>query len=804
MLHTMFILLVLFPITLSFHETPSDEKDRSGPIIRLQSTVYQVGNKWYCPLCRQEVPNGSRAGWDHKLALSEWHDVLIEKSYFEKKIRYITDEELVNSLALPSIAGDLREALSTRRYDRVSDLLHRYVAGKRDNGRLSTYDSQNKKFFITTDEFLNEVRSDTARTQAIVRSAAQVFTPEKGFTLYGVHWGKKIDFNHSYPNASKHGVHYLSFLGDQITHFLLRRDPATASAFESLFNQWYDQLDSIREEYVPNQITAYDAVWYELGLANRTQRLIDAQRVFARHVSPETNKRLLKIILGSSRWLDQCLTKTPFHPYNWQTHTAMTLSYAALVYPEFRESESWLERGRKTMVQHLEKDIFDDGGYVERTPSYAEYMFTVFYRYMMMFQHFRNDPSLKDKYLARLEKYVEFFVLTNTPVGVNTPFNDAGRGKGLVRVFREMADFFNRGDFVGAVRHEFSAEAIASMPFKVTPPATTSVDFPRSQFVVMRDSWNPESYFLILNYGEWQNHSHYDHLDFEIYANGIPIALDAALGKLGYLDSLHVSWFKHPLSHNMVTINQAVPEKMNMRGHDKVWSPMAGTDVFAATHDGYLKYHKAKHRRHIVFAKGHYWLIIDEVTTTGRNQDMDFNFHTPSVMKELPDGFVSGGQKGFLIKQDRRDARNIQRVRSAGMADLRGLPDEPSHREIDWLIFRKRLTGSPRADRMATLIYPFASSQEVDPARIAVERVDLPGDSAVAYRVTTAKGQDLVIMSDGSYRKFTDGVEGDFLYARISMTDKVEYAGFTGVSRYKVPGLAPRAFPARRNYEYRK
>jgi hypothetical protein len=804
MLHGVRILLALLPIIFSSYETPLDEKDRSGPTIKLQSTVYQVGEKWLCPLCRQEVPHGSRAGWDHKLALSEWHDVLIERSYFEKKIRYITDEELVNSLAVPSIDGDLRKALAARRYARVSDLLHRYVAGKRDNGRLSTYDPQNKKFFITTEEFLSEVRRDTARRQAIVRSEEQIFTPAKGFTLYGVPWGKKIDFNHSYPNVSKYGVHYLSFLDNLIADFLVRRDPATAAAFESLFNQWYDQLDSIRGEDVPNQITVYDVVWYELGLANRTQRLIDAHRVFARYVSPETNKKLLKIILGSSRWLDQCLAKTPFHPYNWQTHTAMTLSYAALVYPEFRESDSWLERGRKRMVQHLENDIKDDGGYIERTPSYAEYMFTVFYRYMMMLQYFKNDPSLKDAYLGRLEKYIEFFVLTNTPVGVNTPFNDAGRGKGLVRMFKEMGEFFNRSDFIGAVRHEFSPEEISSMPFKITLPATTSVDFPNSQFVVMRDSWDPESYFLILNYGEWQNHSHYDHLDFEIYANGIPVALDAGIGKLGYLDSMHVSWYKHPLSHNMVTINQAVPEKMNMRGYDKVWSPMARTDVFAATHDGYLKYQKAKHRRHVIFAKKLYWLIVDDVVTTGRNQDMEFNFHTPSTMVELPDGFISRGEKGFLIKQDWRDAQNFQRIRSAGSADLKGLPNEPSHREIDWLIFRKGLSGNPGVDRMVTLIYPFASSKGIDPTKIAVERVDAPGDSALVCRVTTPEGQDLIIISDGSYRTFIDGIEGDFLYARISMTDKVEYAGFTGVSRYKIRGLEPQAFEGRRDHEYRK
>ena len=179
------------------------------------------------------------------------------------------------------------------------------------------------------------------------------------------------------------------------------------------------------------------------------------------------------------------------------------------------------------MVLHLENDILDDGGYVERTTSYAEYMFSVFYRYMMMLQYFKNDTSLRSKYLGRLEKNVEFFVLTNTPVGVNPPFNDAHRSKGLVPLFKEMGEFFHRGDFIGAVRNEFSPEALASMRVRVTEPKTTSIDFPDSRFAVMRDSWDPRSYFMIVNYGDLQNHCHYDQLAFEIYANGIPIALDA-------------------------------------------------------------------------------------------------------------------------------------------------------------------------------------------------------------------------------------------------------------------------------------
>ncbi|MGB6032923.1 MAG: alginate lyase family protein [Bacteroidota bacterium] len=781
------------------------EKDSSGPTIALQSNVYQVGNKWYCPLCRQEVVHGDRSGWDLRLGLSEWHDVLIDKTYFDKKIRYITDEELVNSLNIQEIEPALRKALDARDYDQISIILHDYFSAREDNNRLSSYDVQNKRHFITIGEFLQEVLPDTGRYQAIVRSARQAYTPETGFTLHGVNWGRRIDFNHHYPHISKWGVHYLSFINDQINHYLLTRDPGIARAFDDLFNQWYDQMDSVKQEVVIHHTSSYDFIWYELGLANRTQRLIDAQRVFVQHLSPETNKKLLKNILGSARWLDQCLEKTPFHPYNWQTHTALTLSYAALAFPEFRDSRTWLNRGRKTMILHLENDILDDGGYVERTPSYAEYMFSVFYRYMMMMQYFDNDSSLREKYLSRMEKYIEFFVLTNAPVGVNSPFNDAHRNKSLVRVFREMGEFFKRGDFIGAVRHEFPPEELASMPITAKEPGRTSIDFPNSQFVVMRDSWDPRSYFLILNYGEWQNHSHYDQLDFEIYANGIPIAVDAGIGKLGYLDSLHLAWYKHPASHNMITINQAVPEKRDMPGYDKVWSPQQHTEFFAATHDGYLRYQKARHRRHIVFAKRKYWLIIDEVNTAGNNQEMDFNFHTPCSMAAIEEGFVSSGENGFLIKQDRRDASNVSRIKSKGGADLGGLQNEPRHREIDWLVFRKALGADRRADRMATLIYPFSSAEVIVPADVWVERQDLRDEAAIGYRVKTKDREDHIILSDGTYRRFTDEIEGDFKYARISSTaGGVDYVGLTGVTKFMIDGVIHQSFTTRRDYEYRK
>ena len=137
-------------------------------------------------------------------------------------------------------------------------------------------------------------------------------------------------------------------------------------------------------------------------------------------------------------------------------------------------------------------------------------------------------------------------------------------------------------------------------------------------------------------------------------------------------------------------------------------------------------------------------------------------------------------------------------------ANLAGLQNEPTHREIDWLVFNKALKGDRRLDRMATLIYPF-DSRGIVPADVSVESLDLKDEAAIGYRVKTKDREDLVILSDGTYRRFTEEIEGDFTYARISSTaGGVDYAGFTGVSTFVINGVTDKSFPARRDYEYQK
>ncbi len=310
---------------------------------------------------------------------------------------------------------------------------------------------------------------------------------------------------------------------------------------------------------------------------------------------------------------------------------------------------------------------------------------------------------------------------------------------------------------------------------------------------------------MITNYGEFQNHCHYDQLDFEIYANGIPIAVDAGLGTLGYIDSIHVSWYKSPLAHNMITVNQAVPEKIDKPGYDKKWSSQKFTEYFAASHDGYLKYQKTKHRRHIVYSKSHYWLIVDEIFTQEKDKEIDFNFHTPRDMTEITNGFISNQDNGFLILTDNSDASNIQKIKSKGWADLGDLDNEPSNREIDWLIFRKGSKGEPGADRMATLIFPFKSKNTIHPEDISVEKLAMTDPTAIGYKVRSAGREDVIILSDGKYRIMTDTIEGDFTCGLFSYKNGAfDHSSVSGVKKYTVSGETANSFAQRQDFEFQK
>lgn len=751
---------------------------RTGPVITTYSDIYQVDGAWHCPLCDQVVQNGDRSGIDPALYLSEWHDVYLEAAYFAEKISRISDAELLASM---KNAGSLTDPEGRLDPEKVKAAF----TGREDNGRLYHYDREVNIPFIRIGEFTDAVRSDPDRLAAIREAAEAVVDPERGYTIGEHFFGWEVDFNYNWKDRSKFGLHYLHFVSELVPAYLVTGDMLFVKAFESLFNQWYAQRNRIEMAETGPGIKERDIVWYELGLGNRTPRLIDAMRVMGPDLSPETHVRMLKYLLGAGRWLHACLDRTPFHPYNWQTQTAMTLSYMGLLYPEFKEAGKWVASGRANMVLHFQKDILDDGGYVERTGSYTSYVFGMFYRYMLMFQYLEEDSSLLDEHLPRLEQLMEFTSRTLTPLGVSAPFNDSRRGLDLARLLVDMAGFFKRGDFLGPLREVFPDATLDRAGVDPGLPRSTSQLFPHSRFAVMRDGWNREAYYLIINYGPFANHGHYDILDFECYANGVPIAVDAGIGDTGYVDPIHVSWYKQSKAHNMLMVDEANTMKRGIEGEQVVWSTQQRMDYFAATHRGYQRYHDTLHRRHFAFRRGEYWLIVDSLETPHAGKELDWQFHSPLSLVETADGFVSRETPGVRLILPQEEAEATRRLHRMGPANLMDLPGEPSNREIDWITFRQPSTGNPVRDQMAVLIYPTTGeSSAAAPVLHWSRDPDSPG--ILQCRVVTPEGEDLHFFSDGTQRDFGP-VSGTFHYACLRLRDgKPHWISTTGATRLDI------------------
>lgn len=750
----------------------------TGPVITKYSDIYLDAGQWRCPLCNAVVENGDRSGVDVGLHLSEWHDVYLEADYFRDKITEISDEELLASLVDAERFVNPDGTLSPEK-------VKAWFVQREDNGRLYHYDRAANIPFLTKEAFRQQLETDPARLAAVRAAGDDVVDPERGYTLAGRYFGWEVDYNVNWTDRSKYGFHYLHFVTDLVAAWVATGEERYASAFESLFKQWYAQRNAIVAQETGPGVKVRNVVWYELGLGVRTPRFIDAMRAMGEELSPETHVQMLKYLLGAGRWMHQCLEQTPFHPYNWQTQTAMTQTYLALLYPEFRESGDWLSTSRVNMIQHFQEDIFDDGGYVERTGSYTSFVFGMFYRYMLLWKYAEDDSSLLETYLPRLEQLMEFTSRTLSPLGVNVPFNDSRRSLIFAGLLVDMGKFFNRGDFIGPLTHVVPEKKWKATGIEPELPETTSELFPTSHFVVMRDGWERDAYFMKINYGPFQNHGHYDILDFEAYANGIPIALDAAIGPTGYVDPVHVSWYKQAKAHNMLMVAEASPMKRNIEGLDLAWSTQEHMDYFAATHSGYQRYHDTLHRRHFAFRRGHYWLIVDEVKTPHAGKALDWQFHTPLSLQATEYGFTSTETPGVRVILPDSEQKGTERFHRKGPAGLGELPGEPPSRDIDWITFRKHSSGNPLQDRMAVLVYPTKEDSPDELPRLTWSRHP-ENPNVILCRVRIGNEEDLHIFSDGTPVD-VGAVSGSFTYACLHQRDgQPAWVSVTGATHLQV------------------
>jgi len=617
-----------------------------------------------------------------------------DDDYLDRQIKHIADADLFAAIDLdrPALA-DVKSAVEAGNYEAAYRAWAAYWDAK---DRLTWVDHNGKLQPMA--EVSTAFAADPAGAARAERGAEPVMRHEIcGWGSVTQQHGEIVDFNFDYGRSGKYGFHYWGWSAPLLTAYHATGDAKYLAEFDRLFSTWYEQRDAVQ-----GAIRNLDVIWYELGLGLRNRRFLHYYTCPFADRPIETHQRMLKTALGAARWLYE-LQRRGYRGGNWQIMGSYGLVDIAVRLPEFRESPQWLDVGVKRLVEHVQRDFYEDGCHSERAPtSYMGIAYRDPRNLMVLLRAAGVENESVRQFGTRLEKVLEWWMLATNPLGGLPALNDGG-GRGLpVSSLREGAALYDRPDFL------YVADRLGSGATKTDgkPPAVASVHQEPSGAAILRSGWRRDDNYLFINYGtHGGGHTHRATLDFELFGCGSPLALDAGIGRT-YDDPLHGPWYTTTRAHNMLVVDDANVDKRAARGRDVLWHSDTRLDVFAATHGGYLKSHGLTHRRAVAFLKPDVFVIFDCCTAQREGQTLSWYFHSPTELTVGDAGRVhSATGPGVLLMEAWPD--QLSGVRE-GQA-MCSLAQFGGYREIDWIAYQKPVRPG-NDNRFAVLMLPLVDA----------------------------------------------------------------------------------------------
>ena len=676
-----------------------------------------------------------------QLKFSE-HSLLSNAEYVDRQIKTISDADLFSALRLDQPAlGDVETAVQRSDFQGAFRAWGAYWNAKQQ----PKYASQPHNLLIDTEmlESYDQIRvygsqNKEEEDSVLARSSLIMKNIFKPWGDVAVDFGPKVDFNREIGQSGKYGFHYWVWSRVLIIAFVNTGDQRYLAKFDQLFHQWYEQRNSITRGF-----PELDVVYYELGLGVRNRMFIEYYFLPYAQRSVRTHERMLKTILAAGRWLYQLEQWEGYRSGNWQIHGSYMLAQLAMVFPEFKESKEWLKLALQRLEEHLREDFFADGGHSERAPRNYTQATYLSYRnlyYLLLTYHVRED--LAQEIRQRMGNTIDWWIAMLAPTGEIPAINDSHRGLFPAFILQDGAEFYNKPYVGGVLRNLFSSAPAAT---QVPLPPFVSRHMPASGFTVLRSDWTRDALYMNVNYGKWNGaHTHNDMLDFEIYAYGKALAVDAGIG-LTYDDPLYVPWYKSSRAHNMVTVNDRNMDREGIEGEHVIWSEKPLLEYFSGEHRGYEKM-GVRARRQIFFINHRYWVVLDNLKCEKGGDTLSWYFHTPTTLLHDEHGYHSDGQPGIIVYPltGGRSSRTGTSMASS-TSDLTPGKTE----QINWIAF-DQISEPASTIHYNILLFPFRDHRT---------NVEYAAVSKTHFRVTLSGETDDLYVSNGLMKE--GGIETD-------------------------------------------
>ncbi|MBI2193175.1 MAG: alginate lyase family protein [Planctomycetes bacterium] len=299
----------------------------------------------------------------------------------------------------------------------------------------------------------------------------------------------------------------------------------------------------------------------------------------------------------------------------WGLHIGCALGYVGMLFPECKSAKMWVRQCAEYVNGWIVAESREDGTY--DTHDFCPHYQTAFCIPVVLAQHLSQlgCPDLLEPAARKaLERSIHWLVNVQKP-DHTLPQINASDIQGCTPWLRTAAKFFDRPDWL----------YVLSAGEEGTLPGHTSILLPNAGAFILRDGFKRESMVACFHNGNGLGCKERSSLAIDLYAFGRTLV--TGCGRYGYYKP---EWYHYFINagYNTLMVDDsfqqewgvATPIQRSPGLQKNTWHFSPDVDFAWGTHPaGFDNAPDVRHQRGLLFAKSHYWLVIDAVQGSGQH-----------------------------------------------------------------------------------------------------------------------------------------------------------------------------------------
>lgn len=293
---------------------------------------------------------------------------------------------------------------------------------------------------------------------------------------------------------------------------------------------------------------------------------------------------------------------------NWLVKEMCGLATIALCWPEFKNAQGWLTYACDRLMRELPQQIYPDGVHKELTSHYHRAVLLDLQNLADLL--IQSGSQMPADLKICLEKMWNYLAYSLRPDGYGLLNNDSDRDHNRPLV-SQAARTYQRADWTYIATNGKGGQL---------PPGLPSAHFPWTGQMIMRSGWDCKAHWAFFDRSPMgvYYHIHNDKLHLSIAAYGRDLLVDS--GRYSYVRNQFWRYFRGSASHNIILVDG----RGQNAGVRESRQPMVGNYAIEPEFDfargtfnrGFTKLKgKASHTRVVVYLRGKYWVVVDQITT---------------------------------------------------------------------------------------------------------------------------------------------------------------------------------------------